>query len=384
MTRTLHSGLHGKLTWEGQDFGTCAPQVRSVILYTTALSAKSHCQLVIAVEESHHYGTSRNNRPPLQQCRQALMLSACAGKAYAGEKSVLRITGQGCRVTLERVVLKDCSVVVDGGACTTFQDCTFKGCYVAVMATGAQSTARLTSCRTSACGYALCADREAAMHVTQSQMRGCRHVAVDVRALAHMTLTNCRISAAVTALKRPVKGLPCKSHPCPGVDRNFVRNLQTGPTAVLVRGAASASLHDCDVSETLEFGLLVKGAGSKLDATSCQISANLLSGIWVGEGARATLHGCKLICNSEQGAKVTGSGSRLDATECRMIKNSKNGVLVQDGAAVMLQGCTLESNSAGAQARGSGSTLTTKACTQCDNANQRVWAHSDAVLTELA
>lgn len=227
---------------------------------------------------------------------------------------MLRITGPGCSVVLQRANLQSCSVVVDGGACATLRDCTSDRCLVGVLATGAQSSARHESCSVAACDHALCADDQATITATKLRAERCARVAVDVHAWAHIALHDaCTVS-------------------------------DTGATALMVRSAGTATLKGCSVTGSREGAIEITGAGSKLEASECALRENCETGVWVRAGAAATLRGCDGSYNHRQGAEVDGAGSCLDARECVLSNNGGSGVWADKGGKATLTKCTLNSN----------------------------------------
>lgn len=280
--------------------------------------------------------------------------------------------------------MKGCSVVVDSGASLLIKDCTFPGCHVAVLATGAKSTAHITACCIDTCDHAFCAEVDAWIAATQMQVHGCCGTAMDVRARARLSLVDCNISET-KAFAVAVRGAVAKLQDCTVTASRLAGLIVVGTGSTLaamaamgctvnenaqdgicVREGAAAKLHGCTLTGNKLQGAQVSGDGSLLTASSCKVSSNESSGVWVrGDGA-AALQDCRLIGNRMQGAEVSGAGSTLTASSCKMSHNEKSGVWVHGNGAATLQDCTLTAN--GADLKGARSTLKMQACTARDNA----------------
>lgn len=136
-------------------------------------------------------------------------------------------------------------------------------------------------------------------------------------------------------------------------------------TCVEVRGAATAKLVGCTLSDSRE-GILCSDEGTQVDAKDCCISNMQLSGALSQAKANLSVHSCTLSGNMH-GCSAHGQGAEVSISESTLRTNKQYGVVATSGAKANVSGCHSEASAAGFWVQDKGSVLSVSDSTSLHN-----------------
>jgi hypothetical protein len=124
-------------------------------------------------------------------------------------------------------------------------------------------------------------------------------------------------------------GSSVRMHSCEMVSSDYLVAIQDG-----------AELHasDCSISKASRTGVLVKGEGTSVTLSKCNVAECGQMAVHIGEGAQGQLGGCT-ISESLVGLDVRNAGSHAALNSCKFIENEEGGVFVIEHASVDAVGC---------------------------------------------